>query len=242
MEHPHQSSDSNAPLRGAWDAEAAAWIAWARAPGHDHFFWRLALPALLELLPAPGPMTVDLGCGEGRLARELKARGHRVVGVEGSPALAAAARAADPALDVRVADAADLPLPDASADLVVASMSLVNIDDMPRAVAEVARVLVDGGRFVFSNPHPCLSQKTPHSYFHQAAYAEVRERGGLRMTFHDTHRPLGAYARALESAGLAIEALREPVPDDEHLAAHPEVAAWRERPRLLVARAYKARV
>ena len=93
-----------ADLRAAWDAQAADWIAWARAPDHDHFFWRMSMPALLALLPAPGRLTVDVGCGEGRLARELKARGHRVVGIEGSPALAAAAREADPELTVHVAD------------------------------------------------------------------------------------------------------------------------------------------
>ena len=41
-------------LRDSWDEHAEEWIAWARSEGHDHFFWRFSLPALLELVPAPG--------------------------------------------------------------------------------------------------------------------------------------------------------------------------------------------
>jgi len=222
-------------LRTAWDEHAADWIAWARAPGQDHFFWRFSMPRLLELLPAPGALTLDLGCGEGRLSRELAARGHRVVGVEQSPALVAAAREAAPEIEVREGDAGAIPLADGAADLVVASMVLMNLDDLEGAMAEVARVLTPAGRFCASLVHPFNSPKQA-PYFTDHSYAEVRDRGGLRMTFTDRHRPLQDYSRALESAGLVIEALREPVPDDAHVAAHPEVGVWRERPAFLLLR------
>lgn len=74
-----------------WREVARQWVAWARTPGHDVFFWDYNLPVLLDLLPQPGLLTVDLGCGEGRLGRELTARGHRVVGVDASAVLASAA-------------------------------------------------------------------------------------------------------------------------------------------------------
>jgi SAM-dependent methyltransferase len=226
-------------LRESWDAHAADWIEWARAEDTDHFFWRLSMPALVALTPPPGRLTVDLGCGEGRLSRILAGRGHHVVGIEASPALAASAREADPASDVRVADAVALPLADGSADLVVASMVLMNLDDLPGAMREVARVLAPGGRLVASIVHPFNSPKLG-TYFEPHAYPEERVRGGLRMTFHDMHRPLEAYASALEDAGLCIEALREPVPDDDYLAAHPEVVRWRSAPCFLLLRARTA--
>jgi SAM-dependent methyltransferase len=226
-------------LRSAWDAEAAAWIAWARSPEADHAFWWLNLPALLGLLPAPADLTVDVACGEGRVARAMKKRGHRVVGVEGSPALAAAAREADPDFDVHVGDAAHLPLGDACADLAVSSLALMNLDDMPAAVGEVARVLRPGGRFVFSILHPANSHGDAGdvSYFATVRYAEDLVHGDLRLTVNDTHRPLSAYLGALEASGFIVEALREPVPTDAHVAAHPHAARWRERPGFLHVRA-----
>jgi SAM-dependent methyltransferase len=231
--------------RAAWEDAAGDWIGWARTPALDHTFWGFNLPALLELVPPPGRLTVDVGSGEGRVGRELIRRGHTVVGVEGSAALAAAAQAADPPLTVHVGDAARLPLADASADLAVASMSLLNIDAMPAAVAEVARVLDRGGRFCFSLVHPQNSAKPlgddprAGSYFAEYVYAEERERGGRRMTFHDIHRPLSTYSRALEDAGLLIEALREPVPGAAYLAEHPEMERWTRRPCFLHVRALK---
>ena len=36
------------------------------------------------------------------------------------------------------------------------------------------------------------------------------DRSEVRLTFHSEHRPLESYSRALESAGLLIEAIREP--------------------------------
>jgi len=229
-----------ATLRDAWEAEAAGWIAWARSPGTDHFFWGFSLPALLDLLPPPGRLTVEIGCGEGRVARELTARGHLVVGVEGSATLAEAAREAGPGFEVHVADARAMPLEDAAADLVVASMMLLNVDDLDAVIAEVARVLAPGGRFCFSTTHPDSGrQKAGDDYFAVARFAETRERAGVRMTFHDVHRPLSSYFGALEHAGLLVEAVREPVPDDAYVADHPRVARWRREPCFLLVRALK---
>jgi SAM-dependent methyltransferase len=225
-------------LRESWDAHAADWIEWARANDNDHFFWSFSLPELLALLPEPGRLTLDLGCGEGRLSRVLAAAGHRMVGVEASDALAEAARAAAPDIPVHAADAAALPLEDGSVDLVVASMVLMNLDDLDRAMKEVARVLAPGGRLCASLVHPFNSPKAGH-YFEPHAYPEERVRGGLRMTFHDMHRPLQAYAGALESAGLLIEAVREPVPGDGYVAERPEVARWRTAPCFMLLRAIR---
>ena len=227
-------------LRAAWDANAGDWIRWARSPELDHGFWRMGLPWLLDLLPPPGRLTLDVGCGEGRLARVLHARGHSVLGVESSPALAAAARGGEPPIDVFEGDAAAIPVDGAAADLAVASMVLMNVDDMPGVVAEVARVLEPGRAFVFSVVHPVNSMGDAEAgYFETVTYSETLRSGEAKLTVHDTHRPLGAYFETLAAAGFAVERLAEPVPDAAHVADHPEAARWRDRPSFLLVKAVK---
>jgi ubiquinone/menaquinone biosynthesis C-methylase UbiE len=143
-------------LRDRWETHANEWISWARAPGHDSF-WRYHGDQFLQLLPPPERLTIDIGCGEGRLARYLKYLGHAVVGIDASPSLVAAARAVDPSMEILLADAAALPLADECADLAIAFMSLQDIDAMPTAVGEAARILRPGGRFCLAIVHPLNS-------------------------------------------------------------------------------------
>ncbi len=213
-------------LSDGWEQEAANWIRWARTPGHDSY-WRFHRDQFLALLPAPGKLTVDIGCGEGRLPRDLKRLGHNVIGIDVTPALIAAARKVDPTGDYRCARATELPLPDRSCDLAIAFMSLHDIDDLTTAVAEIGRVLIVTGVAVIAIVHPLnsagrfkdRSSASPflieNTYLGEFVYASDESRDGLRMTFHSRHRPLDAYSRALEAAGFVIEAIREhPVPDE----------------------------
>ena len=98
----------------------------------------------------------DLGCGPGYLAVELahRAPGLHVTGVDLSDAMLtqaiANARLAGVAhqTDFRTADAAALPFPDASLDLVVSTLSLHHWDDPKPIFDEIARVLRPGGAFL----------------------------------------------------------------------------------------------
>lgn len=233
-------------LRDAWEAEASNWVAWARTPGHDSY-WRFHRDRFLQLLPAPSGLTLDLGCGEGRLPRDLKALGYRVVvGVDASPTLIEHAKAADPDGDYRLADARELPFVDASVQLVTAFLSLLDMDDMEGAVAEAARVLVPGGHLCAAVVHPINSAGKfessardaafviRDSYFEPRRYADTLERDGLRMTFTSWHRPVEAYFRALESAGLLVERLVE-IADTTRPPGDP----WQRLPLFLQFRALK---
>jgi ubiquinone/menaquinone biosynthesis C-methylase UbiE len=163
---------------------------------------------------------IDLGCGEGRAGRELRALGHRVVGADYSPTLTRAARASCPAIPVIRADAAALPFAGQSADLVLACMSLLDFDDFGGAVAEIGRVLRPRGQLCLAVVHPFISaqdEDTLHGpasefsrpYLQTRRYTDRVEREGLAMTFTSMHRPLGAYTAALTGQGLAITALTE---------------------------------
>jgi len=230
-------------LADSWEAESGRWIEWARRPGHDSY-WRYHRDQFLTLLPPPGLRTVDVGCGEGRLTRHMKDLGHRIVGIDASPSMIAAARGSDPSMDLRIADATTLPLEDGSADLAVAFMTLHDIDAMPRAVAEIARILVPGGRLCFAIVHPINSAgrfersaaDAPFvisgDYLRPFTFSETVERDGLTMTFHSRHRPLEAYFAALGDAGFVVEALREPaIP--EHALESDNSRRWQRLPLFL---------
>jgi SAM-dependent methyltransferase len=208
-------------LGDAWEAEAEDWVRWARTPGHDSY-WTFHRDAFLALLPGPGRLTLDVGCGEGRLTRDLAAVGHRVVGLDRSPTLARSAAAAGGTLGTVLADGAHLPFADGASDLVVAFMSLQDMDDMEGSVGELARVLEPGGRACLAVTHPVNTGHTidrtdrtrwiieAGAYWTERRTTDAVERDGLRMTFHSLHRPLQAYFQAVEAAGLLVEAVCEP--------------------------------
>jgi SAM-dependent methyltransferase len=214
-------------LRKAWGDHADAWVRWARAPGHDSY-WRFHGRRFLELVPSAGRLTVDVGSGEGRLGRDLIAQGHRVIPVDGSLRMAMACTSHEIPQPAVVADAACLPLRRACADLVVAFMSLHDIDDFEGALLEAARVLIPGGRLCLAIVHPINSAGAFEgerqdrdalfvirgSYLDRFRYVDDIERDGLPMTFHSEHRSLDAYSRALERSGFVIEAIREVTEDD----------------------------
>jgi ubiquinone/menaquinone biosynthesis C-methylase UbiE len=227
-------------LHEAWDAQADEWARFARDPRGDRTNLGFNLPRFLELVPPAGRRTLDVGCGEGRVGAALSERGHRVVGIDRSPGMV---QHANERHEAHVADAAALPFADRSFDLVTAFMSLQDIEDLPGAVREAARVLEPGGRLCFAIVHPINSAggfvaRDPDSpfviadsYFVERRFDDLVERDGFRILFAQKHRPLETYARALEDAGLAIEALREP--------AHPESPRWSRVPLFLHVRAVK---
>lgn len=203
-----------------WERWAERWVAWTRR--QDEAYWHESGPPFFELVPAAGRRTLDLGCGEGRVARDLKARGHEVVGIDASETLVQFAQEADPEGEYLVADAARLPFEDASFDLVVAFNTLMDFDDMSGAVREAARVLEHGGRLCACITHPMrdagrFASSEPDApfridgpYFGKRPFAATAKRGELEMRFEGWAYPLEDYTRALEDAGFLIESLREP--------------------------------
>ncbi len=206
-------------LRDNWDAHAREWIDWVRDPARQDTYWRFHRDRFLSLVPEPGRLTLDVGCGEGRVARDLRQRGHRVLGIDCSFTLcqAAADYFEDPS-PVTVGDAAQLPLADASADCAIAFMSLQDIDDMRGAVNEISRVLADGQKLALAIIHPMYSASGKNlddsfvikrPYFTPELCVSIDTWESRKMTFYRKHRPLQAYVDALLGEGFTIERLVE---------------------------------
>jgi SAM-dependent methyltransferase len=238
-------------MRQGWEREAGNWARFARAPGRDLAHENINLPVLRELLPAPGRQTLDFGCGEGRVGRLLASLGHRVTGIDASPSMVALARGhADP-VPACVADGAALPFPDETFDLVVAYMCLHDIDDLAGATAEIGRVLTRGGKLCAAIVHPLNSAgrfqggepDAPFviagSYADPAPAGDTVDRDGYRLTFHSEHRPLEAYSRALEAAGLLTEAIREARVSEQAAERDPGARRWTRIPLFLHLRAVR---
>jgi hypothetical protein len=79
------------------------------------------------------------------------------------------------------------------------------------------------------------------SYLEERRYRYDSERDGITMVFHSFHRPLEAYARALEEAGFLIERLREPAVPADRLPEDRGELRWRRVPLFLFGRAVKPR-
>ena len=112
------------------------------------------ISALLQFIEAPPPFELlDFGCGPGRDLKTFKALGHRATGLEGSPQLAAMARA-NSGCDVLEQNFLELSLPASHFDGVFANAVLfhVPVQELPRVLGELYTTLKPGGVLLSSNP------------------------------------------------------------------------------------------
>ena len=210
---------------GEWEPDAENWVRWARTPGHDAY-WYYRDNFFDAVVPPGGKQTIEVGCGEGRVTRDLMARGYRVTAIDSSQSLVRHARTEDRGAWYAVADSATLPFRDGHFDLAVAYNSLQVVSDMAATICEIARVLERDGRLCACIAHPVTdlgqfdspgagARFTLRSgYFDNVRVEETVENNGLTMTFRGWTYSLEDYSRAMEAAGLRIEAIREPKPAD----------------------------
>ena len=101
--------------------------------------------AALDLLdPQPGERVLDIGCGEGALTARIAARGARVLGIDSSPEMIAAAE--ERGLDVRLMRAEDMAF-DRDFDAAFSNATLHWVLDKERAARSIWFALKAGGRF-----------------------------------------------------------------------------------------------
>ncbi len=110
---------------------------------------------LAASLPAPATI-LDIGCGTGRLLREAARRwpNAALIGVDPAEGMVEVARNLTPGVTIYRALAESLPLPDASVDLALSTVSFHHWGDQAAAFREIARILRPGGYFILSDFAP----------------------------------------------------------------------------------------
>lgn len=214
-----------------------------RALASEGSLWYVLLARFKEILGERllGARVCDIACGEGYLSRFLGQLGPReVIGVDASSALVEVAiRRSDAAnLSYRVDDAQQLrTFADASINIAVSQMAIMDIPDHRALFRSVRRVLTAGGVFVFSLLHPCFespfhdpdqpqflvdANDTPVAYLVQRYASEGLWRSGgtgVRGHMGAYHRTLSTLLNDLLAAGFGLEKLDEPVLAGEGLFA-----------------------
>jgi SAM-dependent methyltransferase len=235
-----------------WEAHARWWQD-GFTDGADPEYEEQILPLAVAHL-ARTERVLDVGCGEGQLARvALAGDATTAVGVDPTWAQLQEAAARDGGPSYGRAAAGALPFADGSFDAVVACLVFEHIRDVDAAIAEVARVLEPGGRFLFFLNHPLLQTPDsgwiddqildpPEQYWRVGPYLvedETLEEVEQGVFIPFIHRPLSRYLNAMADSGLTLRRMEEPAPPPGFLARAVEYAAAATIPRLLFLRSEK---
>lgn len=206
------------PNREAWDAEADEYERrhGAHLRGDAWGYWQIPEAELMVLGDVRGKDVLELGCGAARFSIALARRGARCVGVDISARQLEHARANGADFPLVQAAAEEVPLPDASFDVVVSDHGGLTWGEPRRVVPEAARLLRPGGLLAFNVTSP----------FAHVCYDPVADRHGERLLrpYFGLHRieegegaatytlGYGEWVRLLGEHGLTVERLLEPQP------------------------------
>ncbi|MES2953547.1 MAG: class I SAM-dependent methyltransferase, partial [Patescibacteria group bacterium] len=223
----------------------------------DTYHSRVILPNLLRLLDIKkGEQILDLACGQGFFARAWSEAGGEVFASDISPELIERAKKKEGSgIEYHVAKGQDLSfLQDESLDKGSCVLALQNIGPYQEVLVELARVLKKDGSFYFVINHPAFripgasgwewdAEKTVQyrrldGYLSESRTEIVMDPGktGREKTV-SFHRPLQAYFKAFQKAGLVVSRLEEWTSDKESDSgprAKAENAARKEFPLFLL--------
>ena len=214
---PFRETAERAALERSWHANATAWAAAVR--GGAIASRKLATDAaIVDAVAALAPRRVlDLGCGEGWLARALAARGVLVIGTDASPALVEAARQAGGGSFHRLSYeeiAADPARAGEGFDAVVANFALLD-DGAAPLLRALRRILLPGGALLVQTLHPVAAGPPYRDGWRLEDFRGFGD-GAAWQPMPWYFRTVGSWLDLLRESGYALRALAEPL--------HPETA------------------
>jgi SAM-dependent methyltransferase len=187
-------------------------------------------PVVAECLRERRPgVALDAACGTGRFAEFLARQGHQVIGVDSSPHMLAYARRRVPGGKFHIAELDQLPVADASVDVVVCALALVHVPRLQPVLAEFTRVLRPGGDLVISDIH--------HELTARGSAITARGPAGEPCITVTCRHQLGDYLRPALSLGLLVKRCEEPTvtrasgPPPEPAA---DIGDWQDWPWSLI--------
>lgn len=218
----------------------------------------IVAPAMLDLIgPVNGKEILELFCGAGYLSRRLANMGADVTAVDSSERLIGIATEINSreneCIKYAIAEPTDLSvIEDSTFDDVVCNMGLMMTHDLAGTVAELARLVKLGGRFIFSVLHPCFSMpdavwitdpdgknlyQSVDNYFTEAWWSSDLAsslRSGQKKI---KHRTLSRYINALGARGFTVRRIIEPRPTPEILAVKPHLDIYDRIPAVMIVEA-----
>jgi SAM-dependent methyltransferase len=239
-----------APLGPApWEANSA-WWARTFTEGADPEYEQQIMPLVARHLRG-ARRVLDIGCGEGQVARHLAAAGRRapaVVGLDASPSQLELAVERGGGVRYALGSGEELPFRSGAFDGAVCCLVIEHVADVPTAFREVARVLAAGGRFLLLVNHPIFQGSGSglvddhilgERYWRVGRYLQedvvVEEVDpGVHIPF--SHRPLSGYLNPLAELGLLLTWMEEPAPLPQFLRASVDPDVEVHIPRLLLMR------
>lgn len=236
-----------------WNKNAEKWAKQAdqgKNVYRDHF----DTPAFFEFIGDIKNKTVlDAGCGEGSNTRLLAKSGATVFGVDISSKM----------LEVAINKEAKKPLgityecisctnlhklTDASFDVVIAFMSLMDFADYKNALKEFNRILKASGDLFFNISHPCFitrgydwskenknednPQITVSNYFDTKPfikylkYSDTTSKVDNLFAIPTSPRTLSCYINGLIETNFSTEKIKEPMPSNEACEKFPYLKKW----------------
>jgi ubiquinone/menaquinone biosynthesis C-methylase UbiE len=205
---------------------------WAAVYDHDaNPLQALEEPIVHHAIGDPHGLNVlDLGCGTGRHALWLAARGATVTAIDFSEGMLAEARRKPGAEKTRFLCHdlhRDLPMEDGAFELVVSGLVLEHLKELAGFFGEMRRLLKPGGRAVISAMHPAMFLRGSQARFTDPATGELVLPGSVPHS-------LGEFVMAAVRAGFQLTEIVEASPDVEFAARYPRAEKYVSWPMLVV--------